>query len=119
MSLPRGDEYNQAVQNPVINFADIELKNSIVETTPLGLPKPYSGGFTTTYKLINSRKNWAVRCFTREIKDLDKRYQSIGRFINSNSCSFLVDAKYVQNGIRIRGDYYPIIIPFRVIFPYN
>ncbi len=109
MSLPRGDEYNQAVQNPAISFADIELKNSIVETTPLGLPKPYSGGFTTTYKLKNSRKNWAVRCFTREIKDLDKRYQSIGRFTDLNNCSFLVDAKYIQNGIRIRGNYYPII----------
>lgn len=109
MSLPRGDEYNQAVQNPAISFADIELKRSIVETTPLGLPKPYSGGFTTTYKLKNSRKNWAVRCFTREIKDLEKRYQSIGRFTSSNNCSFLVDAKYVQNGIRIRGNYYPII----------
>lgn len=109
MSLPRGDEYNQAVQNPAISFADIELKNSIVETTPLGLPKPYSGGFTTTYKFKNSRKNWAVRCFTREIKDLQKRYQSIGNFIANNNCSFLVDAKYIQNGIRIRGNYYPII----------
>jgi hypothetical protein len=109
MSLPRGDEYNQAVQNPAISFADIELKNSTVETTPLGLPKPYSGGFTTTYKLKNSKKNWAVRCFTREIKDLQKRYQSIGNFTNSNNCSFLVDAKYVQNGIRIRGNYHPII----------
>lgn len=109
MSLPRGDEYNQAVQNPELNFADIELKRSTVERTPLGLPKPYSGGFTTTYKLESSIKKWAVRCFTREIKDLEKRYQSIEKFMNSNSCSFLVDAKYVQNGIKIRGNYYPII----------
>ena len=58
MSLPRGDEYNQAVQNPAISFADIELKNSVVETTPLGLPKPYSGGFTTTYKLKNSQSEF-------------------------------------------------------------
>lgn len=109
MALPRGDEYNQAVQNPTICFADSELKCCQVETTPLGLPKPYSGGFTTTYKLRSSRRNWAVRCFTREIKDLQQRYQSIGNFISQNNCSFLVDAKYLQSGIRISGSYYPII----------
>ena len=51
MALPRGDEYNQAVQNPRVNFSDTELKLCHVETNPLGLPKPYSGGFTTTYRL--------------------------------------------------------------------
>jgi len=109
MPLPRGDEYNQAVQNPAISFADLELQNSSVETTPLGLPKPYSGGFTTTYKFKNSIKNWAVRCFTREISDLQKRYQSIGDFTTKNNCSFLVNAKYVQKGVRINGEFHPII----------
>jgi hypothetical protein len=109
MPLPRGDEYNQAVQNPTISFADSELKSCQVETTPLGLPKPYSGGFTTTYKLRSGSKNWAVRCFTREIKDLQQRYQSIGSFLNQNNCSFLVDAKYLQNGIKISGGFHPII----------
>lgn len=109
MALPRGDEYNQAVQNPTISFADSELKSCQVETTPLGLPKPYSGGFTTTYKLRGSNRNWAVRCFTREINDLQQRYQSIGSFLNQNNCTFLVDAKYLHNGIRISGNYYPII----------
>lgn len=109
MALPRGDEYNQAVQNPAISFADSELKSCQIETTPLGLPKPYSGGFTTTYKLRGSSSNWAVRCFTREIKDLQQRYQSIGNFISQNNCSFLIDAKYLQNGIRINGIYHPII----------
>lgn len=109
MPLPRGDEYNQAVQNPALSFADSDLKRCQVETTPLGLPKPYSGGFTTTYKLSNMGKNWAARCFTREIKDLQQRYKSISSFLSKNSCSFLVDAQYLQNGIKISGSFYPII----------
>jgi hypothetical protein len=59
-TLPKGDEYQQAVQTPTISFADSELKRCEVETTVLGLPKPYSGGFTTTYQLRGA-KNWAVR----------------------------------------------------------
>jgi hypothetical protein len=109
MPLPRGDEYNLAVQNPAINFYDRELKTCKVETTHLGLPKPYSGGFTTTYKLISKMDNWAVRCFTRDISDLRQRYKAIGNFQNKNLCEFLVEAKYLRQGIRISNDYYSVI----------
>ena len=109
MALPRGDEYYQAVQNPGTCFSDSMLRACKAETTPLGLPKPYSGGFTTTYKLSNTHSSWAVRCFTREISDLQKRYKSIGRFISNANCDFLVDADYLSDGIKINGTFHPII----------
>jgi hypothetical protein len=109
MALPRGDEYNQAVQNPRINFSDTDLKLCQVETNPLGLPKPYSGGFTTTYRLDYNSSCYAVRCFTREISDLQKRYQAIGIFYTLNRPPFLVDAYFLTNGIKVNGIFYPII----------
>lgn len=109
MLLPRGDEYNVAVQNPRIAFTDTDLKSGSVETTPLGLPKPYSGGFTITYKISNHQTAWAVRCFHRDIQDLQKRYQSIGNFLSKNQSSYFVDAKYLSEGIKINGKGYPII----------
>jgi hypothetical protein len=109
MVLPRGDEYNVAVQNPKIAFSDIDLKASLVEETPLGLPKPYSGGFTITYKLSNSQYGWAVRCFHRDIQDLQKRYQAIGNFLAKTPSQYFVDAKYLSEGIKVNGKGYPII----------
>lgn len=109
MLLPRGDEYNVAVQNPRISFNDADLKSSTVETTPLGLPKPYSGGFTITYKLSNSQKGWAVRCFHRDISDLQRRYQAIGTFLSKNNSKYFVEAKYLSDGIKVNGKAYPII----------
>jgi serine/threonine protein kinase len=109
MPLPRGDEYNQAVQSPRVCFSDSVLQSCHVETTPLGLPKPYSGGFTTTYRLLNSSNSWAVRCFTREISDLQRRYKAIGAFLKTNSCPILVEAEYLANGIRVNGVFHPII----------
>jgi hypothetical protein len=109
MLLPRGDEYNVAVQNPRIAFSDTDLKNGSVETTPLGLPKPYSGGFTITYKISNHQAAWAVRCFHRDIQDLQTRYQSIGNFLSKNPSLYFVDAKYLAEGIKINGKGYPII----------
>jgi tRNA A-37 threonylcarbamoyl transferase component Bud32 len=109
MLLPRGDEYNVAVQNPKIAFTDLDLKNSQVEITPLGLPKPYSGGFTTTYKLSNHQKGWAVRCFQSEIQDLQRRYQAFGNFLSNNKSDYFVDAKYLSEGIKVNGKAYPVI----------
>ena len=109
MALPRGNEYNQAVQAPNISFTDLELKACHVELDKLGLPKPYSGGFTTTYRLQNGSNDWAIRCFTKEIQDLQKRYQAIGNFLSKAQSKYFVDARYLPNGIRIAGKEYPII----------
>lgn len=105
MTLPRGDEYNLAVQNPRVAFLDNDLKSSLVQTTPLGLPKPYSGGFTITYKL----SRWAVRCFHRDIQDLQRRYQAITNFQNRCPSRYFIEAKYLKDGIKVNGYFYPII----------
>jgi hypothetical protein len=109
MPLPRNDEYDAAVQNPRIAFTDADLLSSKVETTPLGLPLPYSGGFTVTYKLLNQPKSWAVRCFHRDIHDLQVRYETIGNFLLKNTSHYLVEAKYLAQGIRVNGNAHPII----------
>lgn len=112
MQLPRGDEYNQTIQNPRTAFKDVQLQNCDFEKNPIGLPKPYSGGFTTTYHLSNAKTNTnlAVRCFTRFIQDLDKRYAAITKFLKQNSNShYFLKAEYQADGIRVNGKWFPII----------
>ncbi len=109
MLLPRGDEYIIAVQNPRTAFSDIELKDCTPEGDQFGIPKPYSGGFTATFHLLNQSRDWAVRCFTRPISDLQARYAAIDRFLARNTESFLVGTFYLSQGIRIAGQWYPII----------
>lgn len=109
MPLPRGDEYLVAVQNPKIAFNDKELKQCSPEVDLFGIPKPYSGGFTTTFHLSSSSQNWAVRCFTRVIQDLQIRYEYIGKFLQNTPDSFFVKAYYLQDGIKVGNLWYPII----------
>src|SRR4051794_9083286 len=109
MTLPREDEYNQAVQNPANAFSDFDLKTCKVEITSLGLPKPYSGGFTTTYKFFNANNSWAVRCFTRDVPDLKKRYQAINTFISSTHSGYFIDTQYLPAGMKVSSRLYPII----------
>jgi len=109
MLLPRGDEYIIAVQNPRTAFGDAELKDCTAEVDRFAIPKPYSGGFTATFHLLNQSREWAVRCFTRTISDLQQRYATIDRFLARNTESFLVGTFYLSQGIRIAGQWYPII----------
>src|SRR5712692_1498856 len=109
MLLPRGDEYLNAVQNPRTAFGDSELKDCTPEVDQFGLPKPYSGGFTATFHLRNQSRDWAVRCFTRAISDLQQRYAAIDRFLTRTREGFLVETFYLSQGIRIAGQWYPII----------
>ncbi|MCK6561790.1 hypothetical protein HUU39_19840 [candidate division KSB1 bacterium] len=109
MPLPRGDEYLNAVQNPRTAFNDLELKACSPETDQFGIPKPYSGGFTTTFHLYNHSQQWAVRCFTRAIPDVQKRYEAIGRFLQKSSFGYFVKANCLFQGIRINNQWHPII----------
>lgn len=107
--LPRGDQYFLAIQNPRLAFVDADLKVCTPEKNPVGLPKPYSGGFTTTYHLYNHNRHWAARCFTRQIRDLKKRYTEIGRFLAQNPSGCFVRAEYLEDGIRVAGHWHPIV----------
>lgn len=109
MLLPRGDEYVSAVQNPRTAFGDSELQGCTPEVDKFAIPKPYSGGFTATFHLLNQSREWAVRCFTRPISDLQERYAVIDRFLAKNREHFLVGTFYLSQGIRIGGRWYPII----------
>ena len=101
--------YQSVIQNPQICFEKQELKHSKVETDPNnGLPRPRSGGFAITYKLINNKKNLAVRCFYRDVGDREIRYQSICGFLGSNPSEIFVPIHYLKKGILVDGKWYPI-----------
>lgn len=109
MLLPRGDEYILAVQNPRTAFSDGELKDCTPEVDQFGIPKPYSGGFTATFHLLSHSSEWAVRCFARAISDLQQRYAAIDRFLARSAEQFLVETFYMSQGVRVAGQWYPVI----------
>ena len=109
MHLPEESEYNIAIQNPNTCFSDNDLRGGDIQTNNLGLPTPYSGGFTTTYKITTGNLSWAVRCFIRDVHNLQIRYQAIDDFIDRNRVDYLVEARYFKYGIRAKNDWYPII----------
>lgn len=109
MAYPLMSLYNDAIQNPKINIKDIELNGCNVEKTPWDLPKVASGGFALTYKLNSARKSWAVRCFHKEVPDLQQRYSKISSFLKQTNCIYFTKFEYISEGIRVNNAYFPIV----------
>ena len=110
MAWPQPTDYNEAIQNPRSCFRDPELQTAQVVADDLGMPRPYSGNFADVYHLRGPNgQSWAVKCFTREVVSLQSRYQAISHHLQQGSPPFMVQFQYLPEGIRIGGQWYPIV----------
>src|SRR5262245_40904367 len=99
----------EAVQNPANCFSDAQLKAGTPALNALGLPLPVTGGFCSVYQVASGKTRWAVRCFLHNIRDGRERYKEISKFLRGRKMKEMVGFEYVQEGIRVRGDWHPVL----------
>jgi len=109
MPWPLSQDYNEAIQTPAQCFADTELQRGEAVTNNLGLPVPCSGNFADVYAVVSGSHKWAVKCFTRQIPGLRERYTEISKYLPQVQLPFMVEFKFLEQGIRVRGQWYPIL----------
>ena len=109
MAWPTMADFNDAIQSPDRCFERQELAQGQVAVSPRGLPLVYSGNFACVYKLSTGSVDFAVRCFTREVKDQQQRYGHLGDYLRDVRPEAFVGFEYLERGIRVRGEWYPIV----------
>lgn len=109
MAYPSLEQYNNAFSAHSRLLTDTELRAGTLATTGLGLPLAISGGFALTYTISNSAKKYAVRCFHRESKALEQRYQAISRRLSTLSSPYFLNFQFQSKGIVVDGHHYPIV----------
>lgn len=109
MFWPSAQDYNEAIQNPATSFADRDLRRGTVESNKLGLPKVMSGAFASVYKINSNESPWAVRCFLNSRPDHQERYKHISDFVLFDDLECTVPFYYLEQGIKIKGSWYPIL----------
>ncbi|MFJ6694581.1 hypothetical protein ACIQM4_00710 [Streptomyces sp. NPDC091272] len=77
--FPSGAQYAEALQHTQLCFQHPELVGARPELTKLGLPRAISGAFASVFSLtsVDSGKRYAIKCFTRNVPDQERRYQAI------------------------------------------
>jgi len=109
MAWPTPQDYNEAVQIPSVTFADAQLREGTAMTDKNGIPRPVSGAFASVYHFRSSSHDWAVRCFLHNIVDQQKRYAELSRFIDNDDLECTVPFTFMQEGIRVHGQWYPLL----------
>jgi WD40 repeat protein len=110
MNWPTSQDYNEAVQDPSTSFSDPALKGGEVAVNAMGLPVPRSGNFADVYQFTDAAgKVWALKCFTRKVPGLKARYAKIDEHLAKARLPFTVGFQFLQQGVRVRGEWYPLL----------
>jgi len=110
MAWPTPQEYNEAIQNPTTAFVDPELRAGQPVLTPLGLPRPITGGFASVYQMVCAQQRvWAVRCFLRDFGDHQARYAAISAHLADANLPYTVNFAFLADGIRVGGRLHPVL----------
>ena len=109
MPWPSITDFTEAVQNPGLCFRGTDLEPGEVSRNRRGLPLVFSGAFACVYPVSVANRTFAVRCFTREVSDQQARYGELSNYLLNVLPPSFVHFEYVEQGISVRGDWYPIV----------
>ncbi len=102
-------DFTEAVQNPGLCFKGTDLESGQVSRNQRGLPLVFSGAFACVYPFSVANRTYAVRCFTREVSDQQSRYGALSNYLLNVLPPSFVHFEYLEHGICLRGDWYPIV----------
>src|ERR1700712_103831 len=106
---PTPQDYNEAIQMPAFSFADSELRGGQPDLGPLGLPRPITGAFASVYRVHTQSRDWAVRCFLRDVSDQHQRYQTLSKYLPPDGSPYTAGFQYIPQGIKLPTGWFPIL----------
>lgn len=69
----------------------------------------YSGGYAVSYPYVVNNEKWGFRCWHKNIDDIQRKLEIVSDTIQKAHLPFLCDFTYVEKGIVVDGNVYPII----------
>ena len=109
MPWPGITDFSEAVQNPLLCFKGTDLEAGSVSVNQRGLPLVFSGAFACVYSVTVEGNKFAVRCFTREVKDQQTRYNQLSEYLINVLPPSFVHFEFLEHGISLKGVWYPVV----------
>ena len=109
MPWPGITDFSEAVQNPLLCFKGTELEAGAVSVNQRGMPLVFSGAFACVYPVSVGGRKFAVRCFTREVKDQQTRYNQLSEYLINVLPPSFVPFEFLERGISLKGAWYPVV----------
>ncbi|MEV0677733.1 hypothetical protein AB0I60_14535 [Actinosynnema sp. NPDC050436] len=109
-AFPSGATYVDALQNTALCFRGTGLAGAEVRVDALGRPRAISGNFAGVFSVTTADgTRYAVKCFTREVREQAVRYRAIGEHLARVDDDWTVGFEYVDKGIMVAGTWFPVL----------
>ena len=106
---PKQVDYSLALQNPDYSLIGDSVKGCRVVRTPKGRHMMWSGSYAAVYKLERAGTYSVIRCFTSPVSDQKNRYYRLAEFLSANHLDCLVGFEYLDEGILVGRNLYPLV----------
>ncbi len=110
MTWPGITDFSEGIQNPRQCFKGTSYEAGTVSVNQRGMPLVFSGAFACVYPLSVGGSKLAVRCFTREVKDQQTRYNQLSDYLINVLPPSFVHFQYLEQGISLQGNWYPVVM---------
>ncbi|CCH30263.1 hypothetical protein ABZ816_17735 [Actinosynnema sp. NPDC047251] len=109
-AFPSGATYVEALQNTQLCFRGTDLAGADVRVDALGRPRAISGNFASVFSVTAADgTRYAVKCFTREVREQAARYRAIGAHLAGLADGWTVGFDYLDKGIMVEGAWFPVL----------
>lgn len=109
MQYPSRADYTQAIRDyPQFSLKDRKLSGGNPKRGSDNFPISYSGGFSCVFPIEVDSGTYALRCWIKEVRDAETRYQKISDYLKHVGLPYFVDFDYVPQGVMVNGTEYPI-----------
>jgi len=110
--FPGAIEYKKVVEYLDHFILDPKLKGGVARKSKnfVGILL-FAGGYSVVFpiEMPGGKKVYALRVWKADIDNAKKRYQEISNYLKQIQLPYFVDFEYVERGITVEGNVYPII----------
>jgi hypothetical protein len=106
---PSAMEYLEAIQTPQVCFTDQRLKAARIHKDNKGIPLAATGRSAVVFRADVEDADVALRCFTREARQQQSRYQALHAYLTEDIPSYMVGFNYEDREILVSGQLYPVV----------
>ena len=95
MQYPLISEYISAIKDAEDNFATLTNLRPVLDNA--GVPVMSSGNFAVVFKMTDGKKNYALKCFTRDVEGRAEAYKKIsGAIVSMEPNPYMISVSYLE-----------------------
>jgi eukaryotic-like serine/threonine-protein kinase len=108
-AYPEASDYTLVLQNPGVAFTEASLRTATF-IPGLGGPLAIPGSSAVVFEAALGGRNYALRCYTRDLASTPERYAALDGFVESSGLSASVGTvTWYEQAIKVNGAKWPVL----------